>query len=171
MARRFPRAVVVRGHRRGSFWARSTADTGATALAASSSVIDQTLVVAADVTIVRIRGQIWVGSDQQAVNETPIGAVGCAVLSSESVAAAGAAVPTPVSDQDSQMWMMHQYFLHGFQFASAVGIDNRRFTKHEFDSKAMRKAEVGQDVAFIVQNISTVGLLFYLQFAMLIKTR
>jgi len=161
---------VFTSRRRGTFWGRSPADTGITTLAAATAVIDSSAVpLTQSQTLIRTRGQIIIQSDQTATSEQPVGAVGMAVVSSQSVAVGVGSVPTPYTDQDSDLWVMHQYFATDLRFETAIGFQSvmRVF---EFDSKAMRKMEDGQTLIFVVENgHATHGLQYYLQFATLFK--
>ena len=171
MARRFTQRPFRTVQRRGTFWGRSPADTAATSLAASSAVVDSTAVpVAEGQTVIRIRGMIHVRSDQLAATEDFAGAVGAIILTDQAVAAGGTAVPTPYTDQDSDLWFMHQYFVAGVQFQSSIGFDHNRWTRFDFDSKAMRKMHSGQTLAFVVENGFTGnGMAYILNYAVLFK--
>ena len=172
MARRRTGFVQRNYTRRGTIWGRSPAVTGFTALAAVASVLDSSAVSAVDgETVVRIRGWIGVRSDQQAVNEDYFGAVGALVASDQAVAVGVGSLPTPYTDMDSDLWMMHQYFGGSLVFASGVGITQNAMQVFHFDSKAMRKMEPGQTLVFVVENgSSTAGAAFILRYGVLFKT-
>ena len=126
--------------------------------------------VAEGETIVRIRGHIAVASDQLAATESYAGAVGVCIATDQAVAVGVGSLPTPYTDQDSDLWMMHQYFAGGVHFASAVGFDDQRYQIFDFDSKAMRKFASGQTMVFIVENGSAgSGIQYFLNFAVLFK--
>jgi len=156
--------------RRGTFWGRSPSDTGPTVLAKQTAVIDSSAVpVVQGETIVRTRGFINVRSDQTASSEDGPGALGACVLSDEAVAAAGAAVPTPYTNADSDMWFLHQFFDWSMQ-SVAADVQPTMFQRYDFDSKAMRKMQQGETLAFIVENGSvTYGMSYFLHFAVLFK--
>ena len=161
---------IHRAHRRGTFWARSPSDANVTVLAGLSAVIDSTALPQAEgVTVIRMRGQIIVGSDQNAASEDWVGAVGACIVSDQAVAAGVASVPTPYTDQDSDLFFMHQYFGGSVEVVSAAGFDRRGMSVFPFDSKAMRKFAVGSTLAVIVENGASVGLQYWLQFAVLLK--
>ncbi len=158
--------------RRGTFWGRSPADAAVTALAGGAAILDSTAIPAPQgQTISRIRGHLAVRSDQNAAGEDTVGAVGVLVASDEAVAVGVGSLPTPYTDQDSDLWMMHQYFSHSFTFLSSVGFQDQSFSIWEFDSKAMRKMESGQTMCFIVENGAAAGsgISYYLNFAVLFK--
>ncbi len=157
--------------RRGTFWGRSPPDTAVTSLAAATAVLDSSSVPGgAGETIIRTRGQIIVGSDQAAGPEAWVGAVGFAVASDQAVAVGVGSLPTPYTDQDSDLWFVHQYFGGKFQFLDATGFDAAQYQVFSFDSKAMRKIEQGQTLIVVVENgAATTGIQYWLQFATLFK--
>jgi len=171
MPRNFGRTRLVRGKRRATFWGRSPADTAPTALAAATAVLDSTSVpLVQGETIVRCRGQIIVGSDQQAANEAWVGAVGAFVATNQAVAVGVGSLPTPYTDQDSELFFMHQYFGNFFRFGTAVGLESMSMMKFEFDSKAMRKIQSGETLCFVVENgAAAAGLEYWLQYSVLFK--
>ena len=168
MARRPFRGA--RGPRRMTQWVRAADVTVLTPLAANAAIIDQSLGgITEPVTVVRVRGSIWVKSDQTSQDEVPFGAVGCAVVSDQAVAIGVTAVPTPIADANSDLWLMHRYFAMSGYFVSggAEHVDGWQF---DFDSKAMRKIPTGSTLSFTVENASSAfGLEYLLQFAALIK--
>ena len=173
MARRFvQRQFVTRPHKRAVFWGRAPADVGFTALNAATALLDSTSVPAIEgETIVRIRGSLWVVSDQIAATEEAVGALGAGVFNSSAVAVGVGSLPTPSTDQDSQMWMLWLPWQARFAFGSdTTGFELNGAIRYDFDSKAMRKMETGQTLAFIIENISGgSGALYYLQYSVLFK--
>ena len=159
-------------NRRATFWGRSPADTAVTTLAQASAVIDSTAVPGgAGQTIVRVRGQILMGSDQFAATESPVGAVGMCVVSDQAVAVGVGSIPTPYTDQDSDLWFVHQYFGTRFGLVTAAGLDPQVFTRFEFDSKAMRKFPLETTLAVVVENgAASHGMMYYLQYSVLFKS-
>ncbi len=156
--------------KRATFWGRSPADTAPTSLAASTAVLDSTSVpLIQGETIVRVRGAINVSSDQQTVTENQLGAVGFLIASDEAVAVGVGSIPTPYTDQDSDLWFVHRYFANRTVFSSGVGVDFNVMFEYSFDSKAMRKIETGSTLCVVVENGSTTGLLYTLNYAVLFK--
>ena len=135
-------------------WFRSADITGVTTLAAGAAILDQSISLVEPVTVMRIRGIVWVASDQSAANETQLGAVGAAVVTSQALAIGVTAVPTPITDKDSDAFMLHQYFGNRFVFGDATGFVTRAFERYEFDSKAMRKMPADHGLVFTVENAS-----------------
>ena len=171
MAHRRTRFAQRSFTKRGTFWGRSPADTATTALAAATAVLDSTAVpVVEGETIVRIRGSIAVCSDQSIALEEFSGALGVLVASDQAVAVGVGSLPTPYTDQDSDLWMLHQYFQYRTEVDAAGNDIQHGFNIFPFDSKAMRKMETGQTLCFIVENGSaTAGMIYYLNFATLFK--
>ena len=114
------------------------------------------LLALAPFTIVRSRMTYQVTSDQIANTEDQVVAVGAAVVSVESVAIGVTAIPTPVTNADSDLWFLHQFLMGSFYVSSAIGTGNRASPAVNIDSKAMRKVEEGQDIVFVVE-FSSVG--------------
>ncbi len=175
MARRFSRPVRVRSVRRITRWlASADVISGATALAGGSAVLDQSLTAAEKLfrpfTIVRTRGTIWMSTDQVAAAENPFGALGFAVVSEAAATAGVGSIPTPISEEDSDLWYVHQFFALRILLGSGIGFATDGYARTEFDSKAMRKVNNDEDVVVVVENGSdSDGLIYLLKFRMLIK--
>ncbi len=99
-------------------------------------------------TITRSRMTIQWSSDQTAATERQFGAYGLAVVSDEALAIGVTAVPTPVTDSSSDLWLLHQWLMSQFIVTSAIGSESV-YQQIDIDSKAMRKVEDGQDIAFV----------------------
>jgi len=153
---RFP-AVAVRGQRRKTAWLSNPpalftfTTSGGTLLGSLAAGA----LLLRPFTIVRYRGVLQVTSDQIANTEDQVGAYAMAVVSDEAVAVGITAVPTPITDQDSDLFFVYQSFLNSFYVSSAIGTGKRGEIYH-IDSKAMRKVEIGQDL-IIVAELSAVG--------------
>ena len=168
------RSVVVsgrqnRGPRRATQWLGSALGTDVIALAAGASTIDQTFAFVEPATIVRTRGSIWVTSDQVATTEHPFGALGVAVVTDQAAAAGVASVPTPITENDSDDWLLWTPFAQSVRFASGIGFDSQAFSRFDFDSKAMRKVDDNSTAVVMIENSSaTDGLFYVILFRMLI---
>ncbi len=103
-------------------------------------------------TVVRVRGVLQVRSDQVASIETYGVDFGMAVVSDQAVAIGVTAVPTPLTDKGSDLWFVYEQ-MFGTQTGNANtgNVQQVGFSK-EFDSRAMRKVEEGQDVIAVVEN-------------------
>ena len=169
MARR-GRTFRSSGSSRLTQWFRAADVGGYTSLAAGTAVLDQSLSgLTEPVTAVRVRGQISCLSDQTATNETPFGAVGMCVVTDQAFAIGVTAVPTPITDADSDVWIMHQYWNAPVNASTDIGFSNISQI-FAFDSKAMRKVPEGSRLIWVVENASSAfAALFVLEFAVLIK--
>ncbi len=162
---RFP----SRGKRRETEWFASADAVALTTLAAATFTLDQSLTAAElakrPFTVVRTVGSIWVKSDQKAANESPFGAMGFLVASEKAVALGVTALPDPITQEASDSWFVYQ------QVAASGGPEEGRpFDRYDFNSKAMRKVQDGEDIAVMVTNASsTLGLQFVIKFRLLIK--
>ena len=105
-------------------------------------------------TVVRSHVALSIRSDQAAAIEHQNAAFGMAVVSDQSVAIGVTAVPTPVVDSFSSLWMLHTYIIGD---ESALTDRTRPATNLMIDSKAMRKVELGQDLIFVLEHVNGVG--------------
>ncbi len=100
-------------------------------------------------TVVRTRGVFYVETDQVAAGEHQWGAYGFCVVSEQADAIGVTAIPTPITDQSSDLWYVYEIFQEGqkaFSVASAIQV-----VGHQFDSKAMRKVEDGEQIITAVE--------------------
>ena len=104
-------------------------------------------------TIVRSRFEVELASDQAAVIEVQRAALGIAVVSDQAVAVGVTAIPTPITDMGSDLWLLHQII---FADESSLTDRTRSATRVSIDSKAMRKVDIGQDIV-IVSEISSIS--------------
>ncbi len=121
-------------------------------------------------TITRTRLWAHVKSDQAATTEVYGCGLGAAVVSDQASAIGVTAVPTPVTDQDSDLFFLYETFVGELVVSSAIGIyegGNGRGV----DSRAMRKVEDGSDVVFVLETMSSpvAGTTFDFAGRMLIK--
>jgi len=156
--------------RRMTEWLSKDAQGAAITLPAASVLFDSSLDAAEKAklpfTIVRTRGRVLVVSDQAGSVEDQIGAIGALIVTDTASALGITAIPDPVTDGDSDVWFLFQHFSGG----SAEVLAGRRGFAIDFDSKAMRKVQEGEDVAFVIANQhATFGLKYYWQIRMLIK--
>ena len=167
------RNVVVHGRstpRRATTWLASSVETARSNLAAATAVLDQTFAFGEDATIIRVRGSLWVSSDQNAANEEPFGAFGMAVVTDQAAAIGVTAVPTPIADASSDNWFLHFPWLASIRVGDATGFDNNAYIRYDIDNKAMRKVDDGDTVVVVMENSSAGAAVdFLLQFRMLIK--
>jgi len=162
------RRVVTRGSTRKSTWFHITP--AAFTQAAGGATLCYTLNAAAlamrPFTIVRTHLELGLRSDQEAAIETQVLGVGIAVVSDQAVGVGVTAVPTPVTEAGSSLW-----FLHQFMFGDAVNLTDRAIggQYRSVDSKAMRKVDLGQDIAIVIERNSGDGLIATIGGRLLIK--
>ncbi len=153
---------VFRGgrSRRESLWF-TRAGSNNTLAAASTATILTSLNAAAlalrPFTVVRVRGVLRMRSDQVALQETQDVAYGCAVVSDQAVGVGVTAVPTPATDDGSDLWYVYQRILNDLvrDVAGAGAGPLRPIGQFiEFDSRAMRKVEDGQDMIEVAETSS-----------------
>ncbi len=101
-------------------------------------------------TIVRVRGVLGLVSDQTAATESIHAAMGFAVVSNDVLAVGVTALPTPMSDTESDLFFVYEAIIARTLVATAVGLSRSFF--REFDSKAMRRVEDGQDLSITVES-------------------
>ena len=121
-------------------------------------------------TIIRTRG-VWHGrTDQTASDENWHLSLGAAVVSEQAVAIGVTAVPTPYTDQASDLFFLYELMISRFEFGTNVGFDHAVGIMLPFDTKAMRKVEDGQDVVITQETSSlSAGAVVTLSGRMLIK--
>ena len=179
MARRrgggFPARSSVR---RSSIWLASTVRTATQALAAGTSILDQSISGAqiqalGNGTIARTRGVLWVASDQVIAQEDPFGALGFMVVSETARAAGIGSIPHPGAVPESDQWFVHQFWKASMQVSvgAPTSLAGGSFwSRYEFDSKAQRKVEDGQAIVVVLENTSaTAGSRFLINFRMLYR--
>ncbi len=156
---RFTRGRGRLGSKRLTSW--FPIDVTTTLISASGSLLNS-LTVAEKAkrpfTIVRTYLEIQQQSDQSIASETQIGAIGLAVVSDQAVAIGVTAVPTPLTDLDSDLWFLHQLIFGQFLFADATGFQESAAPTMSLDSKAMRKVNDAEDV--ISDQVSSVPILW-----------
>ena len=158
------------GSRRMTDWVGGLARTSFQTLGAATSVLDQSLTASTEPeTIIRVRGNITVQSDQQAVSEDAFGAIGFGIVSLEALTIGATAIPAPYTNLTWDGWFCHQFFACPVNFASAVGFQNISRT-FDVESKAMRKLDPDERMVVMVENGNGAdGLQYLLSFRLLIK--
>ena len=153
--------LVLRGGKN----VRSTAWVGLiptdTALAAPSTAVLLAIFGASALairpfTIVRTRGFFYCRSDQVAAAERYGACLGMAVVSEQSTTIGVTAIPTPNTDRDSDLWFVFEELQGFLSFSDATGI-REVGTSTSYDSKAMRKVALGQQLAIVIETQDTVS--------------
>ena len=168
--------ALRQGQRRLTEWGAGAVPSVTTNLAANTVLLHQAFTGAqlADVvpmTVVRVRGELWVRSDQVAASRTPFGALGFAVVSEQARAAGVASVPDPTTNALSDLWFVHQFWATDFTFITGAGFQGgSTFSRYSFDSKAMRKVVDGNAIVIVIANSASAGGIdFVMNFRILFK--
>ena len=167
MARGFTR-TRARPTRRLTTWDATPPQTAYQAMAAATVILDTTFTATSPVTIVRVRGQLSIQSDQSAADEQPFGAVGLCVVSDEAAAVGVTAMPKPYIDAESDLWLLHEFWACPIQAGSdasfAVIDQNLRL-----DTKGMRKFSEDQTLVMMIENAhSAHGVIYRLDLRLLV---
>ncbi len=119
-------------------------------------------------TVVRTHLEIALFSDQAAAIEVQRAGVGIAVVSDQAVGIGITAIPTPITDMESNLWFLHQLI---YADESALTDRTRPEKTMSIDSKAMRKVEIGDDLVVVVESVVTIssGSIFVVGGRILIK--
>ncbi len=168
---------IMRGGRsiRSTTWFQGViAQTGLSA--ASTAVLSTSLNAAAlalrPFTIVRTRG-IWrIKSDQEAAEERQQVAFGLMVPTDEAVAVGVTAIPTPATENGSDVWFVHDVLLNSIGIGTNVGRNEGAAdgVNGIIDSKAMRKVDDGHTIVSVIETFSTsLGALTDSYIRMLVK--
>ena len=100
-------------------------------------------------TVVRTRGYLYLESDQTAAAEFQAVNYGVCVVATQASAIGVTAVPTPTTDKGSDLWLAYETLVNS---VGAGDTDNIRGNGKEYDSRAMRKVEEGQEVIFVIES-------------------
>ncbi len=148
--------LVLRGgrDRRNTIWI--SLPTVEVTLSGAPSVAITTSLTAAGLalrpfTVMRTRGIMSIHSDQIVATEDYMVDYGECVVSDQASAIGVTAVPTPGTDRGSDLWYLFEQLIDRVHFGTNVGFRSIGIRK-QFDSKAMRKVEEGQDTIGVVEN-------------------
>jgi len=152
--------LVLRGGRnvRNTIWAGAGGPavvTSALGTATALTTLSATGLALIPFTIVRTRGILYVRSDQVANGENQWVSYGHAVVSVQAQAIGITALPTPVTDESSDLWFVFESVASSFLLSSAVGIAADAGKMIQYDSKAMRKVEDGSTVVSVMETPAT----------------
>ena len=114
------------------------------------SVLDAGALALRPFTIVRTRGMVLARSDQTAASETGDLGFGLAVVSDQASAIGVTAVPTPTTDDGSDLWFVYERLIQRYQALDATGFGQTGLVRI-IDSRAMRKVVDGQDVVKVAE--------------------
>ena len=105
-------------------------------------------------TVVRVRGSWNLRSDQLAATENFEASMAYSVVSDQASAIGVTAVPTPETDRGSDLFFVYESIASQFLVVSAIGMESAAGISKDFDSRAMRKVEEGQDLVITIENSS-----------------
>jgi len=164
------RAPLRQGQRRQTQWIGSVDETAFISVGAGNIDFQGLLGAGAlalrPFTVVRVRGMLSLISDQVAAAEEPFGAWGLCVVTEQASAAGTASLPSPISEDFSDVWFAYQF---GAAPINSAGVMASVATSY-FDSRAMRKVEEGQDIVSLFENAhATHGLKYVVKYRMLVK--
>ncbi len=107
-------------------------------------------------TIVRSRGIVALESDQIVADEE-FGAIMSMQIVSEAAATAGVgSVPTPFVETDADYFVYEPWF-GSYRNAVTEGADAQTQITFAFDSKAMRKVDIDDNLAFLAEGVGVQG--------------
>jgi len=123
---------------------------GALSTAASTSVLLFTSQVGHEgETIVRVRGLLTVGLETAAsAFDGYFGAFGMAIVTSAAAAAGVGSLPTPITEEGWDGWLLHRYF--AIERTLGAGSPGE-YDRLQLDSKAMRKANEDEALVGVVE--------------------
>jgi len=105
-------------------------------------------------TIVRTRGLLTLTSDQTANSENQWIQYGHIVVTEQAVTAGVASIPTPITEASSD-WHVFVPLATRWTVVSAIGVESKSTENMQYDSKAMRKVDLGEDLALLVEAAAT----------------
>jgi len=130
-----------------------------TIAAASTATLIRSLNAAAlalrPFTIVREHFFLSLQSDQAVATEDQQVGFGACVVSDQASAIGVTAVPTPLTDLGSDLWMLWTFLQSSLLFSDATGIMQFVGHRRDVDSRAMRKVIDGQDYINVAETPST----------------
>ena len=107
------------------------------------------LATAFEETVVRVRGEISVLSDQAAVQEPQMGALGLIRVTDRAIAAGAASIPGPITDGDDDGWFVWH------PWAQESGPVKGDTFQRVIDSKAQRIVREGQQLAVMIESCAS----------------
>ena len=98
-------------------------------------------------------------SDQLIADESFLGAIGLGVFNDTAVALGVTGLPGPITDINDDVWALWFGFQGQSNILTAVGVvgDPQQGWRQDFDSRVMRKVDVGQTLVWIAE-ASTTGI-------------
>ncbi len=141
------------GAKRATQWIAASVTNTALAGPSGAAVIlvgNAALLALAPFTIVRTRGLINVRSDQSAASETFHVGLAWFVPTVQASAIGVTAVPTPMTDDGSDMFFVYEEVTGRIDFTTGTGYRLMDVSRY-YDSKAMRKVNDDQDINVAIE--------------------
>ena len=164
----------IRGPRRKTSWGVGPGGTGVNGVTVSSAAFlgaGIVLTSLSDVTLVRLRGYFEALLESgAAAGDGFFGAIGIGIVETAAFTAGIVSVPTPLTEDDAELWLYHRFF--GVHVNSAAGVnDPGAHIRFEVDSKAMRKFSDDQTMYAAVEviEIGTAALDMFFDSRVLLK--
>ncbi len=154
MARRGVHRGFIRPPKKTVMWIDNTAQSAVIAVPAATVVLISQLsaegLALRPFTVLRSRGIVVVGTDQEAADEEPFGTYGEIVVSESAAAAGVGSIPSPITEAGAS-WLLYVPHSSWLKFGSGVAFSNVS-SVFEYDSKAMRKVGTDDQLVGIVEN-------------------
>ncbi len=158
MARQFTRSRGRLGSPRKTTWfsidVDSEANDGSASISHSMTAVE---LAKRPFTVIRTYLQVKLSSDQSAASETQVAGIGLCVVSDQAAAIGVTAVPTPLTDLESDLWFVHQVMMNEFLFATGVAFISGVGEQYSIDSKAMRKVNDDEQILIVQEGSNVVG--------------
>jgi len=163
------------GPRRQTEWLAREFNTGPISIPGVSFVFDSALDAAElaklPFTITRTVGMLSIFSDQAIIAEFGHGAFGALVVSEKAATTGVTALPDPVTEANSDEWFLYGEWdtTNRVDAGGSAGFGGKHTIM--FDSKAQRKVQEGEQIAFMIANAAAAGnaVQYFWQFRLLIK--
>ena len=97
-----------------------------------------------------------------------MGVMAAIVVQDQATTAGIASLPTPIDEPDASFFV-YEPFIHELQVQSQVGVQFPSGTLTRFDSKAMRKVGLNEDIALIAETSTVDGAIITVRGRMLVK--
>jgi len=159
MAHRRTRPLVRGSSRRSTSWLdiEPVFNAFSSGLAAITHVMTAAELARRPFTVVRSFIHAHIVTDQTAADEEQFGAIGICIVSSQAAAIGVTAVPTPVIDAASDLWLMHHWISASMTQASSIGFDAASGQAYELASKAMRKCNDDQEIIIVAESSAVIS--------------
>ncbi len=113
---------------------------------------------------------MYLRSDQVSSGEDQQVGFGTAIVSEQAIAIGVTAIPTPITDLDSDMWFVYERLMMSMQLSATASSWAPSNVERRIDSKAMRKVEEGEGLVGVVETgVSSAGVFVTVELSFLLK--